>query len=239
LGVSSDSINLSFILEQIINEPKHRRKTWEHFGKFRVPVSYDRGREIFVEMLAIGMIRAFRTEQLVQFKSLVYQNGNDVEYYTLASHHRVLTDTLNNMVMELQRDREAAVRSWYLIKEDFTVYNQCRFTFPLNCHEFRLDTRSRTVSIEFKGTGSTQTQDYHFQLATTSEILEYSAALSAASYQLPLHLGDAFFIKYPAWIRFLAKYVDTRLVHLGLFLVNGDDPEEWDFINPRFEYDGS
>jgi hypothetical protein len=205
-----------------------------------MPASY--GPKPFFEMLLTGMIRAYAGEGFIRFNSILdISEGSATTYLRLASQQHRLTETLNNMAVELATapEPELILRSWHSTQHGFNLQCQYGFERPMNCHEFRYDGQVKSVSIKCLQPASTQPQDYHDKLSTTSEILTYSAALYASSRGMILDIGNPFYIRSPSWVRFLAKFIDARTVDLGFLRVNRDDPEEWDFVNPRFDYDGS
>ena len=79
-------------------------------------------------------------------------------------------------------------------------------------------------------------QDYPGRLATTSELLEYTAALLNSSAVIA-DLGDPYWISTYSWTKFITRFMDEHGIDLGRIQVNDTDPEEWDFVNTEFDYE--
>ena len=118
---------------------------------------------------------------------------------------------------------------------DFQISGLVELGQPFNCLRLRCDPRSKTASIEPFSARSTRPQDYPERLATTSELLEYVAAILNSG---PIaDLGDPFSVLTYPWIKFIARFLDKRGIDLGRIQVNNADPEEWNFINTEFDYE--
>lgn len=223
-----------------------KRKKWWALGQFRLPTTFSE--RAFWEAIAVGLVEAFKGGEPVEFVNLVdISRANGLTVYRLSSHHTELTGTIGNrmqrMVSEmLEPDFDAAESRAKHNAEvaatlgGFQISGSLDLSQRFNCLRLRCDPRSKTASILPFTARSTRPQDYPEQLETTSELLEYVAAILNSG-GLITDIGDPFWVSSYAWVKFMASFLDERSISLGRIQVNAVDPEEWNFINPELDYE--
>jgi hypothetical protein len=201
---------------------------------------------LFEEIMLVGMVEAFKNRS-IEFVSLVdITESKGQTVYRLSSQFMEWTDVMANRVTKMvheslvpgfdqqqAKDRHRAEVASIL--SDFQISGQLDFSQSYNCVRLRCDARSKTASIQPFKARSTRPQDYEGRLATTSELLEYVAALYNSG---PiLDAGDPFWITSYSWVKFFTSFLENRAIDFADIRVNDADPEEWDFINTELDYE--
>jgi hypothetical protein len=196
--------------------------------------------------MLVGMVEAFknRSIEFISLVDIIESKGQRV--YRLSSQFMEWTDVMANRVTKMVHESLAPSFDQQQAKDrhraevasilgDFQISGQLDFSQNYNCVRLRCNARSRTASIQPFKARSTGPQDYEGRLATTSELLEYIAALY--NYGPMLDAGDPLWINSYSWVKFFASFLDSRAIDLADIRVNDSDPEEWDFINTKFDYE--
>jgi hypothetical protein len=244
---ATGDINIDVAVEQILlQEQTAKRKNWSSLGKYQLP-NPPYSVQTFGQMLTVGMAETFGNREPIEFVGLVdiaQVHGQTVHRFT--SHHEELIDALCNRgeriireMMEPDYNKEEAkargLSEIAAIMGDFHVSGSLDFSQRLNCLKLRCNPRSKTLSITPFKARSTRAEDYPGKFETTSELLEYVAAIVNSG---PIiSIGDPFWIPRYSWVKFLTSFLDNRSIELGRIQINVDDPEEWDFINTEFDYE--
>jgi hypothetical protein len=127
------------------------------------------------------------------------------------------------------------VRRLELEVGDFSYSGEVGLERGFNCLRLRCDSRTKSASVNSFEARSTRPQDYPDRIETTSELLEYAAALLNS--ELIVDAGDPFWITRYSWIKFMTRFMEDKGIDLGRIRVNESDPEEWDFVNTELDYE--
>lgn len=239
--------DINFIIEKLhLQEQENKRKTWTPLGKFQVP-TLAFSAQGFTEMLAIAVAETFGDQDPVEFVSLVDMvEAKGLTTFRFLSQHVELIDSACNRGARWAREAlqpdfnkdEAKARARDEIAAvlgDFHISGNLIFRQRMNCARIRCNRRSKTLSISSFEARSTRAEDYPGKFETTSELLEYVAAIINSG---PVtFIGDPYWIPRHSWVKFLVNLLDHHEVGLGKIRVNTEDPEEWDFENTGLDYE--
>lgn len=236
--------DINIIVENFYHaEQQAKRKQWVGLGRAHHPQAFSPGG--FGQAILVGMADVL--DRPTEFVALLRTEIiGSLPVYSLICQHAAITDSIANRTRRMTLDALHPVPDVDAAKarhqeevgrilSGYTLTGRVDFSQTLNCHRFRCDPRSKTLSITPFQPRSTKPQDYPDRLATTSEFLEYLAALFSSN--LILDLGDPFWIKDHRWIKFSADFMDNRSIDFAKVRVNLDDPEDWDYVNTDFDYE--
>ena len=240
--------DFNLIIEKLeLQAQRNKRKTWTPLTKFQVPTTAFSAQG-FTEMLALAIAETFgNQDHPIEFVSLVdIVQAKGLTTFRFSSQHTELIDAACN---RLTRWAQEALQPHFnkddakargkdeiaAILGDFYISLDLNFLQEMNCVRIRCNPRSKTLSISSFKARSTQAEKYPGKFETTSELLEYIAAIINSGPSV--FIGDPYWIPRYSWVKFLANFLDHHNVGLERIRVNIDDPEEWDFENTELDYE--
>lgn len=241
-------INLEDIIRKIILEHKvSSRKHWIGLSQFIMPTQFSP--DAFWQCIFVGLINTFGNEKTpTHAPGLVdLMNHKDSLCYRLVTPSSSFIDITCNLVASAARaalesgqdeSTKSRIKADIIHKmQDWNFSAKWNRNRKIDFVDLRCDPRSKTVSVTSVDDDqlSTRPQDYPERLGTTSEMLRYISSLANSDYIVDL--GNPFYPSGYAWVKFITKFIDNRRLNIDRIRVNLSDLEEWDFVNPEFDYE--